>query len=117
LAPDLVRAAGRDDHAPTWDHRRRACMKLWTAWSDYYATGEGRSLFAWIGYAEGRTEALKSFGSAFDEYFAQGAEAVEGVVENDVTRHLFSQTVLDSVREMQGRAIVDLIGRLHFNLA
>jgi hypothetical protein len=27
-------------------------MKLWTAWLDYYATGEGRALFARIAYAE-----------------------------------------------------------------
>lgn len=92
-------------------------MKLWTAWSDYYATGEGRTLLGWIGHAEDRAKALKSFGDVFDPFFASGADAAEGVVGNEVIEHLFSQRVLDDVRSMQGRATVQLTGRLHFNFA
>lgn len=92
-------------------------MTLWTAWSDYYATGEGRTLLGWIGYAEDRAEALKAFGNAFDPYFARGADAAVGVVKNEVIRHLFSPRVLEDVCCMQGRATVQLTGRLHFNFA
>jgi hypothetical protein len=41
-------------------------MKLWTAWLDYYATGEGRTLFARIAYAETAEDAIRQFGTAFD---------------------------------------------------
>lgn len=92
-------------------------MKLWTAWSDYGATGEGRTLLGWIGNAEDRAGALKNFGDAFDSYFARGADAAEGVVENSVIEHLLTQRALDDIRRMQGRATVQLTGRLHFNLA
>jgi hypothetical protein len=92
-------------------------MKLWTAWLDYYATGEGRTLFGWVGYAEDRPEALKRFGAAFGDYFAQDAYAAEGVVENEVTHHLFSQEALDNVRGLEGRADGELLGRLRFNFA
>ena len=92
-------------------------MTLWTAWCDYYATGEGRTLLVWIGYAEDRSDALRSFGDAFDPYFAGGADAAEGVVGNEVIGLLFSERALDDVLSMQGRATVQLTGRLHFNFA
>lgn len=92
-------------------------MRLWTVRNDYYATGEGRTLMAWIGYAKDQSEALERFGDAFDSYFARGAGAAEGVVGNEVIDHLFSQRVLDEVRSMEGGAAIQLTGCLHFNLA
>lgn len=92
-------------------------MKLWTAWCDYYATGEGRALLGWIGHAQDRSDALRSLGDAFDPYFAAGADAAEGVVGNEAIGLLFSQRALDDVRSMQSRATVQLTGRLHFNFA
>lgn len=91
-------------------------MKLWTVSLDYFGTGEGRTLFGWIGHAEDRAAALQRFGQAFDEYFAQGADAAEGVVEDAVIRRLFSPTVLADVRQLEGRGKVELTGRWHFNL-
>lgn len=92
-------------------------MKVWTVTLDYHATGEGRTLFGWLGYAENRKEALRCFGKAFDPYFAKGAEVHEGVVDNPVVRQLFSRDALAQVLRLSGKATVELSGRLHFNLA
>lgn len=92
-------------------------MKVWTVPLDYYATGEGRTLFGWLGHAENREEALTGFGKAFDPDFAIGAEVHEGVVDNPVVRLLFSRDALAQVRRLSGMATVELSGRLHFNLA
>lgn len=92
-------------------------MKLWTVSLDHYATGEGRTLFGWIGYCDGQQNALERFAEMFGDYFAKGALATEGVAENDVIRHLFSPAALAEVRRLDGRGQVWLSGSLHFNLA
>ncbi len=92
-------------------------MTLWTVWQDYYATGEGRTLMARIAYAENAQEALAGFGREFDPYFASGAEALEGLQENEVTRALFAPAAFERVRQMEGRATLELAGRFHFNFA
>ena len=92
-------------------------MKLWTVWQDYYATGEGRTLMARIAYAESAQEALAGFGREFDPYFASGAEALEGVRENEVTQALFAPAVLKEAGQMEGRATLELSARFHFNFA
>lgn len=92
-------------------------MKLWTVWQDYGATGEGRTLMARIAHAENAQEALAGFGQEFDPYFADGAEALEGVHENEVTRTLFAPEALRRVRQMEGRATLELSARFHLNLA
>lgn len=92
-------------------------MKLWTVWQDYFATGEGRTLMARIGYAEDEQDARAGFGRRFDTYFASGAEAPEGVHENEVTQALFSPAALRRAREMEGRATLELSARFHFNFS
>ena len=92
-------------------------MKLWTVWQDYYATGEGRTLMARIAYAENAREALAGFGREFDPYFASGAEALEGVQENEVTQALFAPAALKRAAQMDGRATLELAARFHFNFA
>ncbi len=92
-------------------------MKLWTVWLDYFATGEGRTFFARIAYAEKAEDAIAKFGEAFDPHFARGADAEEGVVENDVVRFLFAPTVLEQARRLEGKANLVVEGRFHFNLS
>lgn len=92
-------------------------MKLWTIYSDYSATGEGRTIQALITYAENEQEAIEKFGKVFDEYFARGAEAVEGVVENELVKYLFSEEVLKEAKSMEGRANVKLSSEFHFNFS
>ena len=60
-------------------------MKMYTVWGDYFATGEGRTLFAWIGYAPNKKGARKMFADHFGTYFAKGCEVEKGVVRNTVT--------------------------------
>ena len=92
-------------------------MKLWTVLQDYFATGEGRTLMARIGYAENAQDAIEGFGREFDPYFASGAEALEGVHENEVTQALFAPAAFKRAREMEGSATFALIARFHFNFA
>ena len=92
-------------------------MRLWTVYLDYAATGSGRSLMAFIGHAETAEEALEAFGREFNPYFATGAEALEGVHENDVTRALFSADAIDRARQMEGRATFELSARCLYNFS
>lgn len=92
-------------------------MKLWTVWMDYGATGEGRTLLARVAYAENEQEARAGFVREFDEHFTSGAEAREGVVENEVTRALFAAKALKRAREMEGRATLELSARFYCNFA
>ena len=92
-------------------------MKLWTVWQDCGATGEGRTLMARIAYAENAQDALAGFGRQFDPYFASGAEVLEGVQQNAVTQALFADAALERVRQMEGRATLELAARFHFNFA
>lgn len=92
-------------------------MQLWTVSCDYYATGEGRTLCAWIGYAEDERDALKGFAQEFGDYFASGAVVSRGVVDNDVIRELFSPAALARMRALESRATAKLTARYHFNLA
>lgn len=92
-------------------------MKLWTVISDYAATGEGRTIQALITYAENEKEAIEKFGKEFDPFFAIGAEAKEGIIKNEVTQYLFSDTVLDSALDMEGRANINLFAQFHFNFS
>lgn len=92
-------------------------MKLWTVYSDYSATGEGRTIQALITYAEDAQDAIEKFGKIFDPYWAKGAEAKEGVVENDLVKFLFSKNILKEAKEMEGRANVKLFSEFHFNFS
>jgi hypothetical protein len=92
-------------------------MKLWTVWQDYGATGEGRTLMARIAYAESAQEAIAGFGREFDPYYASGAEALEGVQENEVTRVLFAPAAFMQARQMEGRATLELAASFYFNFA
>lgn len=90
---------------------------VWTVWADYYATGEGRTWMARIAHADDSQGAIADFGRAFDPFFAAGAQACEGVVDNEVTGLLFSHSALVQARRLAGRAQFELQCRFHFNRA
>jgi hypothetical protein len=50
--------------------------RLWTAFLDYCATGEGRTIDAWIGYALSEQECREKCGQALDTFYAKVAECV-----------------------------------------
>ena len=92
-------------------------MKLWTVWLNYLATGEGHTIMARDGYAENAQEAIAGFAKDFGKYFAKGAEVMEGVQKNDVTKSLFALAALKRAREMEGRANVVLSGSFYYNFS
>lgn len=92
-------------------------MKLYTVYSDYGATGEGRTIQALIAYAENEEEAIEKFGKTFDPYFARGAEAKVGVVENEITTYLFSPLVLKEMKKLEGKAMAGIHAEFHFNFS
>jgi hypothetical protein len=91
---------------------------LWTAWLDYLATGEGRSIMACIAYANDEKEIQTRFGEVFDPWYAKGCDAQAGVVRNERTGLLWTEPVLDSIAQLAKRAgWVDAHSWMHFNLS
>ena len=88
---------------------------LWTGWMDYFATGEGRSLMAYIGHARSADELRTNAGLALSEYYAKGLNVAEGVIENDVTRVVFSAKTFELVRALDGQAALCCHGLVSFN--
>jgi len=73
----------------------RTQLVLYTVVMDYGATGEGRTLSVWIGFALDLEDARAKFQSAVPngDFWAQGAEVFEGVN----TQHEVCQTLLTPV--------------------
>ncbi|MEP7297664.1 MAG: hypothetical protein ABI702_21410 [Burkholderiales bacterium] len=92
-------------------------MDVYTGWLDYGATGEGRSLVAYIGWAENPDRLRERASVVFGEFLGQGLEVAEGVVANPVTSALFSTTVFDQLRRLGRRANIKCHALMHFNLS
>ncbi len=92
-------------------------MKIWTAYCDYFATGEGRTLMACIVYANDETEAKDKFKAKFGDWYFLGCDAEEGVVKNSVTQFLFSDHALEMATKEEGRANIDIHASVHFNFS
>jgi hypothetical protein len=88
---------------------------IWTAWMDYFATGEGRSQMAYIGYAQNADELRASAGQMLGEYYAKGLTVAEGLVENNVTRAVFSARTFELARALDGQASISCYGLVSFN--
>ena len=67
--------------------------QLWTAWCDYFATGEGRSIMACVAYASSAEEMKKRFIEKFDDWFGKGCEVQKGVVTNEIAEFLWSHAI------------------------
>ena len=89
--------------------------KIWTGWMDYFATGEGRSLMAYIGHAQSEDELRTSASEAFGEYYARGLNIAEGLIENNVTLMVFSAKTFELVRGLDGRASIRCHAFVAFN--
>ena len=90
---------------------------IYTVWVDYYATGEGRTIFAWMGHArssnDARFELARKIG-AHSKYFMVGAEHAEGITKNEVTELAFSPAVF----LMVGMPCdFELFSHIHLNFA
>lgn len=92
--------------------------QLWTAWCDYFATGEGRSIMGCIAYASSADQMKERFAKKFDDWFAIGCEVQQGVVRNEVTQFLWSEAVLAWVEECgKRRGWVDAHTWMHMNFS
>jgi hypothetical protein len=78
--------------------------RLWTAWIQYFATGEGVTIAAVIGYAKTKKEAKQLFTDKFGEYLAIGCEVEPGIVRNEVVELLFSKTLLKRLKDNDGNS-------------
>lgn len=90
-------------------------MRLWTVWCEYFATGEGISYSAIIGYAKSAKQAKKMYESRFGEYLAIGCEAKEGVVKNAITKFLFSDEVIKTLKKGEKKADLFAYAEYHEN--
>lgn len=91
---------------------------LWTAWCDYFATGEGRSIMACIAYARTEAEIKKWFAEKFDAYYAIGCEAAKGVQRNEYAEFLWSKSALDEIEHIgKLRGWVDAYSWMHVNFS
>ena len=92
-------------------------MKLWTAWVDYFATGEGRTMCALIMYGDDEAEIRSKFKNLFGQYYSLGMEVAEGIVRNDVVNSVFSEKTLLTANAVARGANMSLFGQVHFNLS
>lgn len=92
-------------------------LRLWTAWLDYSATGEGRAYMACIAFAKSKDEILSHFGRKFHPWYATGCEVGEGILRNRVTTLLWSGTLLDHLELAADQgAWVEAHSWMHFNM-
>lgn len=89
--------------------------QLWTTWSDYSATGEGRMLMVRITYAIDHKEARSKFEEQFGAYYAIGCETERGAVLNYVTGYLLSDSALNFARQCNGA--LNIVASLHVNFS
>ena len=92
-------------------------MDIYTGWLDYGAAGEGRTLVAYIGWAGSPDRLREQASKVLGEFFGQGLEVAEGVLENPVTSAVFSPTVFEQLSRLGGRANIKCHAMMHFNLS
>ena len=92
-------------------------MDVYTGWLDYGATGGGRTLVAYIGWAENADRLREQASEVLGEFFGRGLEVAEGALENPVTSALFSARVFEQLRWLGRRANIKCHAMMHFNLS
>lgn len=91
---------------------------LWTAWCDYFATGEGRSIMARVTYADNEEQMRSKFSEKFGDWFGKGCEVQRGVARSAVVNFLWSETALAAMEDCEKRrGWLDAHSSLHFNLS
>lgn len=89
--------------------------QVWTAWLDYSATGEGRTLVAFMACATSRVEFEQQLTLKLGEWLQKACWIRPGVVRNDVTRYLWSEEALRLFEE-SGRRPGQLVAHAVVNL-
>jgi len=95
---------------------------IYTLWIDYFATGEGRTVFLNIVDANTKEQALasmsKHIGQQYADYYMVGVEYEEGFnPENRYVVECLSKTLIDKLEENKDRAMIDIYCEQYFNFA
>lgn len=91
-------------------------MNKYTVICDYFATGEGRAMSIWMGFADSKKDALKQFKRAIEngDWYAQGADVIEGFdFDNHVAKLLLSPGAASQMQDEN--CYRNLSAKLHFN--
>lgn len=93
-------------------------MKIYTAWCDYAATGEGITLLAYVAWACDECELREKLKTDVHEFWAMACEVKEGIVRNEVTRMLWPEEMLSRLERFAGdRAMITARNQVHFNMS
>jgi hypothetical protein len=92
--------------------------RLWTASGNYFATGEGHSLVAYIGYAVSEENLREEIERVFGEFWANNCDVLPGLIRNDVTEFLWSDKALARLERCQSQAgVLVASARIHVNMS
>lgn len=92
--------------------------QLWTAWLHYGATGEGQTVTAYVGYATSESQMRELISERYGSWFAENCEVDQGVVNNEITRYLWSEAALsnfDRVGTLRGK--LEVYSKVHINFS
>jgi hypothetical protein len=107
----------QENRNSTLDYRESLMKSLWTVWAEYYSTGEGQTLLAWVGYASGAAEARDAFSQRFDPFYVHFCIAGPGVVMNEVTLSLLTEGTAKFMADAAGKANLEFYSKMHVNAA
>jgi hypothetical protein len=91
-------------------------MKKYTVIADYGATGEGRIISLWMGFAQDEAEARSRFESSVHggDFYAIGASVIEGFsFKNRLVRLFLTKAMRDQLND--DNCYRSFSGLLHFN--
>lgn len=90
-------------------------MALYSAWCDYFATGEGRTIMVMYCIAEDEDDLRKKFSDAFHPYYAPGMQFEDGIKKDDIFAHMVPHTVTSMLEE--GGCYFDFYTSFHYNFS
>ena len=93
--------------------------KLYTSYIDYFATGEGRTIFLHITYSNSKEEAIQKMEEKigkYGDYFILGVKVIEDFDQtNPYVQELLTPKVIDFIQKKN--ANIDIYVEHHFNLS
>lgn len=92
-------------------------QKLFVTWVNYFATGEGSTIFINVAYSQSKEEAIQKLKSRigdYGDYFIRGVECQEFSKELDIL-NLFTNRDVQIMEK--GAGALDIYYERHFNLS
>ena len=92
--------------------------QLWTAWLNYGATGEGQTITACICYASSEKQMRELISLNYGSWFSENCEVAQGIVSNEVTQYLWSETALTNFERVGAlRGKLEAYSKVHVNFS